>query len=373
MSHPTSLFFFGTLRHPEIASVVLGRPAHDLALATLEGYRVSLGDVLDLPVLTPEQGHRADGLLAENLTPNEVARLNFYEGGFDYTLHDVTVKKDSQSVSARAYFTDGIAPGPNNWDFEQWSRDWADLTILAAKEAMGHFGKIDAAELARRFPQIRVRAGSLVRARTHPSPKTQFGLEDVEVIERRRPYDQFFALDELDLRHAQYAGGARPEMTRCVLVGADAATVLPYDPVRDRVLVIEQFRAGPLVRGDTSPWLVEPIAGRMDPGETPQETARREAREEAGLDLNELIEIGGYYPSPSAFSEYLFSFIGLCDLPDGVETIGGLADEAEDIQGRLMAHDAFQAMVASGGAANGPLLISAMWLAQNRERLRTSD
>jgi nudix-type nucleoside diphosphatase (YffH/AdpP family) len=145
---------------------------------------------------------------------------------------------------------------------------------------------------------------------------------------------------------------------------------LPYDPVRDRVLLVEQFRAGPMARGDAQAWQLEPIAGRVDPSETPEMAARREAEEEAGLHLTRLEEVARYYPSPGAVSEFLYSYVAVTDLPDGVAGVFGLAEEAEDIRGHLITLDHLLALVATGEVQNAPLILTALWLQRERPRLR---
>ena len=139
---------------------------------------------------------------------------------------------------------------------------------------------------------------------------------------------------------------------------------------RDLVLVVEQFRAGPLARGDVQCWQIEAVAGRVDPGETPPEAARREAVEEAGLDLRDLIEVARYYPSPGAVSEYLYSYVALVDLPDGVAGVFGMEEEAEDIRTHLIAFDRLMDLVVSGEIENAPLILTALWLQRERPRLR---
>ncbi|MDP2740185.1 MAG: NUDIX hydrolase [Pseudorhodobacter sp.] len=116
--------------------------------------------------------------------------------------------------------------------------------------------------------------------------------------------------------------------------------------------------------------MLEAIAGRIDPGEDPTDCARREALEEAGLTLGALLAVANYYPSPGTMTEYLYSYVALCDLPDGVAGTFGLASEAEDIRGHLLPYDDFMALVASGEVNNAPLLLSALWLARARDRLR---
>ena len=134
--------------------------------------------------------------------------------------------------------------------------------------------------------------------------------------------------------------------------------------------MIEQFRFGIYMRGDPSPWSLEPVAGRIDPGEDPETAARREAIEEAGLSVGELHRIGAYYPSPGALTEHLVSYVGIADIPDDATGIGGEASEAEDILSHIVSFQDLMGLVDSGEAANGPLILSAQWLALNRDRLR---
>jgi nudix-type nucleoside diphosphatase (YffH/AdpP family) len=194
--------------------------------------------------------------------------------------------------------------------------------------------------------------------------------DDVTVVARREPYAHFFSVEEYDLSFRRFDDQQSEIVTRAAFVSGDAVTVLPYDPVRDRVLIVEQFRIGPLARGDRQPWQLEAIAGRIDTGETPEAAARREAKEEAGLHLDALIPVASYYPSPGVMTEYLYSFVALTDLPDGSAIMGGEAEEAEDIKGHLLTFESLMALVASGEAANGPLILTALWLERERPRLR---
>jgi ADP-ribose pyrophosphatase len=239
-----------------------------------------------------------------------------------------------------------------------------------AQEIMACHGTLPPEVLRRRLGSLRVAAASRARAAAAAGRGLRTGPGGVVVVETRQAHAGFFALDLMRLRHDRFEGGQSPEITREVFVSGDAVTVLPYDPVRDRVLLVEQFRAGPMRRGDPLPWQLEAVAGRIDPGETPEDCARREAREEAGLALGDLLFVGEYYPSPGAMTEYLYSYVGLCDLPDGAKGVFGMAEEAEDIRGHLLSFDALMAAVAGGEIANAPLLLTALWLQRERGRLR---
>ena len=191
-------------------------------------------------------------------------------------------------------------------------------------------------------------------------------------MERRYPYVGFYAFQEFDLRHRQFNGARGPAITRGVLVGVEAAIVLPYDPARDRVLLVEQFRPGPFARGDVQPWLLEPVAGMVDAGEHPDRTAIREAEEEAGLDIRKLVPLASAYPSPGNSSEFYYFYIGLCDISDVAAGIRGVASEAEDIKSHILSAEELFRRADAGALRNSPLLYCAAALRERREALRSA-
>jgi len=247
--------------------------------------------------------------------------------------------------------------------------DATGLALLA--DVMALFGQVEATDVAQRLGPMAVRASSAARASAVPvSLRHRAVPGDVVVARRRLPYAHFFAIEEYDVAWRRFDGTMSDTVTRAAFVSGDVVTVLPYDPVRDRVLVVEQFRAGPYARGDAQAWQIEAIAGRVDPGETPEEAARREAEEEAGLLLSNLTEVARYYPSPGAVSEYLYSYVALTVLPDGSAGVFGVEGEAEDIRGHLISFDRLMELVASGEIENAPLIMTALWLQRERPRLR---
>lgn len=249
------------------------------------------------------------------------------------------------------------------------------LVASAAEELLQHRHEGRAAkEVAPFAAQVLGRAWQRLRARNHPRPSMVRGetppLDAIEVTRRKIGYLGYFAVEDNLYTQPRFDGGRMEDVPRMVFMMADAVTVLPYDPVRDRVLVVEQMRYGPLARGDRAPWVLEPIAGRLDAGETPETTARREAEEEAGVKLSELHLIGEHYVSPGAVSECLVSYVGEADLPDGSEGVSGLDIEQEDIRSHLLSFDRLMELCDAGALDTSPLYLSALWLARHRERLR---
>lgn len=366
------LFFYGTLCHRPLLAVVLGREA-EVTEARLADHAVHWAAGQAFPMILAREGAQAEGLLLRGAREEDVARLDFYEGGFDYVTREMRVETSEGGARARVYFPQTMRWQPGApWVLADWVRDWGAIAVATAADVMALRGERPAAEVVARYRQMLVRGASRVRAAlSAPVNRRRRAMpQDVAVTRRRQPYAHFFAVEEYELSYRRFDGGMSEVVNRAVFLSGDAVTVLPYDPIRDRVLLIEQFRAGPYGRGDPQPWLLEAVAGRIDPGETPQDAARREAVEEAALQLDALEKVGNYYVSPGAKSEYLYSFVALCDLPDGVAGVFGEPSEAEDIRGHLVSFEALMEMVRSGEVDNAPLLISALWLERERARLR---
>ena len=119
--------------------------------------------------------------------------------------------------------------------------------------------------------------------------------------------------------------------------------------------------------------MMEPIAGRIDPKEEPEQTAYRESLEEAGLVLYEVFKVHSGYASPGANTDYFHIFIGLADIEQNSAILGGLPGEAEDIKGHVMSFEEFFAMLQAGELPVSPLALAGYWLASNRPRLRRNS
>ena len=187
---------------------------------------------------------------------------------------------------------------------------------------------------------------------------------------KRSVYKGFFSVEEHDLTYQKFNNEQSNVVTRSTIVSSDAVIVLPYDPVNDRILLIEQFRAGPYVKGDENPWVLEPIAGLIDEGETPESAGTREAQEEALLEIKRLELVARSYPSPGISTEFFHQYIGIVELLDSSNLIAGLQSENEDIRSHIFEYEQFFEMIESGKVKVGPLILLGLWLSKNRNRLR---
>ncbi|MFN4089144.1 MAG: NUDIX domain-containing protein [Alphaproteobacteria bacterium] len=193
--------------------------------------------------------------------------------------------------------------------------------------------------------------------------------DDVEILSQGPAYRGYFRIDRIRLRHRLHAGGWSAPIVREVFERGHAAALLPYDPVADRVVLLEQFRIGAWSAGG-GPWLVEIPAGVIEPGETPEAVARRETAEETGCRPSDLLHVCDYLPTPGGASETVSLYCGRVD-SSGVGGIHGNAEEVEDILAYSVPFAEVREGLESGAYANGITLIALQWLALNRDRLRS--
>lgn len=192
--------------------------------------------------------------------------------------------------------------------------------------------------------------------------------DDVEVIKAPVVYDGYSQVQKVHLRHRLHGGGWSDEIDREVIDRGHAAGVLIYDPARDAVVLIRQFRIGAWRAGD-DPWLTETVAGLIDPGENAEEVARRESVEEAGCEIVELIRIGAYYASPGVLTELIELFCGIADAGDAAG-VHGLDHEGEDIEAKVIPFDEAWRDLESGRLRDAKAIIGLQWLALHRDDLR---
>lgn len=143
-----------------------------------------------------------------------------------------------------------------------------------------------------------------------------------------------------------------------------AAAVLPYDPIRDEVILIEQFRVGALAAADGS-WLLEIVAGMIEASETPQDVVKRESIEEADCIISDLIPLYDFFVSPGGTTERVALFCGRVDSTHA-GGVHGAIEEGEDIKVHVVPLDTAIAFLNSGKITSASAIIALQWLALNR-------
>lgn len=199
------------------------------------------------------------------------------------------------------------------------------------------------------------------------SSESNFSKADVTIIKKESLYKGFFELNRYHLTHTLFSGAKSRLVVREVFERRHAAAVLPYDPVRDEVVLLEQFRF-PAMETNDNPWLVEVVAGIIEDGEEPQDVCRREAQEEAGIEVTRLIKMNSYLASPGACTERIHVYLGLVDASTAMG-VHGLDDEAEDIKVHAVPFKQAVAWLDEGKIDNSTAIIAMQWLMLNKQKV----
>lgn len=188
-----------------------------------------------------------------------------------------------------------------------------------------------------------------------------------EIVEQREAYRGFFSLDVLHLRHRLFSGGWSPVLKRELFRTRRAAVVLPYDPVRDVVVLVEQFRTGAMGAGQP-PWMIEACAGLTEPGESAEDVARRECLEECGLEPRRLAFCCEYAASPGSMTEWVSVFVGEITAPEH-GAVHGVAAEGEDIRTHVLPLAEALERIGDRRIVAITAVVSLLWLQANKARL----
>ena len=374
----TRCFLYGVFHHTPLLETVLGRLPEDAQPTVVSGFQLlsAAGRPETVPVLAPAEGSSVAGLVVEGLTEQDFDRLNLFAvcaGGADHT---VSLHQSGQLVEMRA-FGGAPASSPENddiWSFDDWHADWSDLQTVFAQELLSRLQQgQDRDELIRLAPFVHARAWSRILAKTTAPTDVRSAMstsQDVIWDKDLPGFNGYFQLKTFQLRRRDFAGALSAPMHRAGFVAYDAALVLPYDPQNDLVMLVEQMRFGPILRGDAHPWVFEPAAGLIDATEDPAETAKREAMEETGLDIQEVELMSRVYASPGYSSEFFHCYLAIANLAGWTTGVSGLSSEFEDIKSHVLTFDHAMALCDSGEINAGPLVMMLHWLARHRARLR---
>lgn len=183
-------------------------------------------------------------------------------------------------------------------------------------------------------------------------------------------YKGFFRIDLVTFRHQTFQGALSKPLKRELFGRGQAVLVLLYDLHQRQVLLVEQCRAGALGHAQSGAahqaWLLEPVAGMIDPGETPIEACQRETWEEAGCRVSAFEFVCQFYPSPGGSDEILHLYAAQVDLSQ-LPALGGAADEDEDIRLHVLSFEAAYQGLMQGRFNVASTLIALQWLFFQRQ------
>ena len=189
------------------------------------------------------------------------------------------------------------------------------------------------------------------------------------IVSNKLLYRGFFKLYRFELKHDLFEGGESPVLTRELLDRYHAAAVLPYDPVRDELVLIEQFRIG-AAEDASGPWVMEIIAGLIEPAETAEQLVHREAMEEAGCIISDVIPVHHYYSSPGSSNEKIQIYFARTET-EGLGGVHGIDEEGEDIRVHVVSSDTAFDWLDQGRIDSALPIIALQWFRLNREKIRS--
>lgn len=193
--------------------------------------------------------------------------------------------------------------------------------------------------------------------------KSKFCISDTRIDSTSVSYDGYFKIIKYSFQHRLFSGGWSEIIERELFERGHAVGMLAYDPVTDEVVLIEQIRVG-AIAANVSPWQLEIIAGMIDKDEAPQDVAIREAKEEAGINVNALFPITRYLSSAGGSSERISLYLGIVDSTKA-QGVHGLIEEGEDIRVHVVSRETAIGWVLDGTIENAASIIALQWLALN--------
>ncbi|MDA9556350.1 ADP-ribose diphosphatase [Vibrio sp.] len=199
------------------------------------------------------------------------------------------------------------------------------------------------------------------------SINSQFNKKDIDILKEETVFKGFFKMIKYTFKHRCFGGEWSRPVEREMFERGPAAAMLPYDPINDSVVLVEQIRVGALYH--EQPWQFEIVAGMTDDGETSEDVIRRESVEEAGLEVGRLESILSYYPSSGGCSEKIDIFVGEVDATQA-QGVYGLDYEDEDIQVHRVTRQEALDMVTDGRIENASTIIALQWLALHADALK---
>jgi nudix-type nucleoside diphosphatase (YffH/AdpP family) len=191
-------------------------------------------------------------------------------------------------------------------------------------------------------------------------------MKKVSIERKRYILDDFFRIEEAYVQFEQFNGEMSPLVRQLTLERGNSVAVLVFNKSTEKLILISQFRY-PTYRNNHG-WTIETIAGMVDPGETPEESARRELQEETGLNIDILEQITAFYPSPGGSSEQIYLYYSEVSGEQAkYKKTGGLLAVGEDIKVIELTLAGALAKIKTGEIVDAKTIIGIYWL-ENRQK-----
>jgi len=190
---------------------------------------------------------------------------------------------------------------------------------------------------------------------------------DVEILNESVLSERFFTLKQYKVKHSSFLEGDCPAVVRERLEGKTAVSILLFDPRKDAIVCVEQFRIGLMGVAERA-WSIETVSGFCDIAhEQPHEVAAREVFEETGCELQDLIEVGEFFVSPGSSTERITVFVGCVDSTT-VSGVHGLAHEGEEIRPLVISRETAVSQLFEELNSTS-IIIALQWLQLNLDEL----
>ena len=141
-----NIFLYGTLCDLELLQICLGRSLDEIDKqpARLDNYSVFWVKDRNFPVIKFVEGASAQGIVLFDLSNDDLNRLDFYEGSFNYELRKVSIYIENKQLSdntniveAQVYFnTDEEIEVGDQWSLHKWQTEFGDVSRRIATEFM---------------------------------------------------------------------------------------------------------------------------------------------------------------------------------------------------------------------------------------------
>jgi len=190
-------------------------------------------------------------------------------------------------------------------------------------------------------------------------------MKKVVIDSKRLILDDFFKVEEAQLQYELFNGEMSTPVRRLSLERGDSVAVLVFNLDTQKIILINQFRYPTYKNGHG--WVTEIIAGMVDEGEKPEESARRELLEEAGLTISSFEHICDFYPSPGGSSEMIFLYYAEVSGKFAVyDKTGGLHGHGEDIVAIEVTLEEALNKIKTGEIVDAKTIMGIFWLENRR-------